>query len=408
MINILVADDSREKENKIKKVLDGYFADRQDVCIDYVQDVVNAKNIMAIKNIDILILDLYLPVNFENGIDARGGITLIKQIYKSVKYRYPDCVISLSQHKDAMKEFKKETCKVHRAIYYDAKTSVWQEELIEVLDFVIPCIVNNADHRCYKYDIAVITALEEELKQIKDLLNEVKVISYPMDDSIYFEGILYNKEHPIHVIASSAMQMGMVAAATLTTRIIHNFVPKYIVMTGIAAGIKKHTNLGDAVVASFSWDYGAGKEIVADNGFGRHLNSFLPVSAEPGLLSKVKRLQLDKQFLNDIADGFNGQMPDTKFKIVIGPMATGAAVIANPEKIQEIINNQNRDVVAVEMEAYGMYYAAEWAIEPKPGFLAIKSICDYADQKKDDDYHNYAIYTSVKVFEKLATEYFQY
>lgn len=60
------------------------------------------------------------------------------------------------------------------------------------------------------------------------------------------------------------------------------------------------------------------------------------------------------------------------------------------------------------METYGMYYAAEWAIEPKPKFLAIKSICDYADQKKDDDYHNYAIYTSVKVFEKLATEYFQY
>ena len=92
----------------------------------------------------------------------------------------------------------------------------------------------------------------------------------------------------------------------------------------------------------------------------------------------------------------------------MGPIASGASVIANPEKVQDIIDNQIRDLVAIEMEVYGVYYAAKWAISPKPKFIAIKSICDYADTNKNDDFHDYASYTSVKVFEKLAKEYFEY
>ncbi|MFR5740438.1 MAG: hypothetical protein ACLUEN_00195 [Coprococcus sp.] len=32
--------------------------------------------------------------------------------------------------------------------------------------------------------------------------------------------------------------MGMAASATMTTKIIHSFCPRYVVMTGIAAGVK--------------------------------------------------------------------------------------------------------------------------------------------------------------------------
>lgn len=72
------------------------------------------------------------------------------------------------------------------------------------------------------------------------------------------------------------------------------------------------------------------------------------------------------------------------------------------------IQNQIRDVIAIEMEAYGVYYAAKWAIEPKPRFVAIKSVCDFADVEKGDDYHDYAAYTSARILQCLAEEYFVY
>lgn len=408
MIHILVADDSQEKQQKIKNVLDKYFGKRENISVDYVQDVVNAKRVMQKDNVDILILDLYLPESFESGPKMNGGISLINQTYKSTKYKYPEYVISLSRYKEAMKEFKKETGKVHRAIFYEDISTAWADELVETLNFIIPCLENNASHRCYQYDVAVVCALEEELDYVKEMLSDIRQVMFPMDDNIYFSGTILKDDKKIKVIATSALQMGMVATAALTTNMIHNFIPKYVIMTGIAAGIKNKVNLGDAVVAEFSWDYGAGKEIVEENGYGRHLNTFQPVQADATLLSKVRLLQQDKAFMEKIAEGFHGKKPDTRFKIVIGPMATGAAVIADPEKVQSIMENQTRNVVAIEMEAYGMYYAANWSVNPKPKFLAIKSICDYADQKKDDNYHEYAAYTSVKVFEKLAKEYFEY
>lgn len=408
MINILVVDDSQVKQQKIKNVLVKYFEGNPDICIDYVQDVVKAKKAMAEKNVDILLLDLYLPIAYEDGPDKRGGITLINQINNSAKYKYPGYVISLSEYKDAMKEFKKATGKVHRAIFYDETGTAWMDELKEVLDFIIPGIENNVNHRCYKYDIAVVCAMEEELELVKNILSDIKQVTIPFSDYFYFEGTMQKEDNKIRIVAANAFQMGMAAMASLTTNIIHKFVPKYIVMTGIAAGIKDKTNLGDAVIAEFTWDYGAGKEIVGENGYGRHLNTFQPIQTDSTLLSKVKFIQQDKAFLNGIGGGFNGKVPDTKFKIVIGPMATGAAVIADPQIVENIKNNQARNVVAIEMEAYGMYYAANWAVHPKPKFLAIKSICDYADQKKNDDFHEFAAYTSVKVFEKLAKEYLDY
>ena len=55
-----------------------------------------------------------------------------------------------------------------------------------------------------------------------------------------------------------------------------------------------------------------------------------------------------------------------------------------------------------------MYYAANWSYEPRPDFIALKSVSDFADSDKGDTYHKYASYTSAKVFEVLAKEYFVY
>jgi 5'-methylthioadenosine/S-adenosylhomocysteine nucleosidase len=265
---------------------------------------------------------------------------------------------------------------------------------------------NNISRRSHDFDIAVICALAEELEFIKEDLNNVKDHSLPDDDFIFYSGYFEKDEKKIRVIATQSTQMGMVPAAALTTRLIHNFTPKYIVMTGIAAGVKGKVNMGDAVIAEYVWDYGAGKEVIVDEE-AIHKNTIEQIPIDTEISNMARRLSNDTVVLAEIKKGFHGNKPDVELKVHLGPVATGAAVIANPEKVK-MIQDQIRDVVAIEMEIYGVYYAARWAVKPPVKYVAIKSICDFADEKKNDDFHQYASYTSSKVFEKLALDYFTY
>ena len=57
------------------------------------------------------------------------------------------------------------------------------------------------------------------------------------------------------------------------------------------------------------------------------------------------------------------------------------------------------------MDSYAVMYAAKAAPAPKPGGLVIKSVCDYANEEKSDQYQKFAAYTSAQ-FTKLLYENF--
>lgn len=408
MINILIVDDKPEKQQEINTVLKEACVGYENINIESTNDVGSTKTIMGQKDIDIMILDLHLPIRFIDGPVYEGGVTLIDEVKASKRYKYPTYVVSLSQHANETEAFRKGTGDIHKYIIYDEKDRSWAEELIKFVQSVIPTLCAGVSHRNYMYDLAVICALPEELEYVNKSLIDVKQIRAPFDDFIYFEGCYEKQGNLVHVIATCSTQMGMVAASTLTTKLIYNFCPRYVVMTGIAAGVKGKTNMGDAIVAEYTWDYGAGKEVIDESGQKKHKNTIQQIHISPEISNMVRQLQLDTAFLDSVKSEARVKKPKNKFNIIMGAVATGAAVIADPDKVKEIIDNQVRDLIAVEMEVYGVYYAANWAISPRPQFIAIKSVCDYADAEKNDDFHDYAAYTSVRVFEKMAKEYFVY
>lgn len=408
MINILIVDDKPEKQQEINAVLKEACVGYENINIESSNDVGSTKTIMGQKDIDIMILDLHLPIRFIDGPVYEGGVTLIDEVKASKRYKYPTYVVSLSQHANETEAFRKGTGDIHKYIIYDEKDRSWAEELIKFVQSVIPTLCAGVSHRNYMYDLAVICALPEELEYVNKSLIDVKQIRAPFDDFIYFEGCYEKQGNLVHVIATRSTQMGMVAASTLTTKLIYNFCPRYVVMTGIAAGVKGKTNMGDAIVAEYTWDYGAGKEVIDESGQKKHKNTIQQIHISPEISNMVRQLQLDTAFLDSVKSEARVKKPKNKFNIIMGAVATGAAVIADPDKVKEIIDNQVRDLIAVEMEVYGVYYAANWAISPRPQFIAIKSVCDYADAEKNDDFHDYAAYTSVRVFEKMAKEYFVY
>lgn len=85
----------------------------------------------------------------------------------------------------------------------------------------------------------------------------------------------------------------------------------------------------------------------------------------------------------------------TALRAVVGPMASGAAVIEHEGKIQEI-KERNRKVIGVEMETYGVYLAARVAPEPRPLVFSVKSVCDFAKPPKTDEHQRYAAFTSAR------------
>lgn len=278
----------------------------------------------------------------------------------------------------------------------------------KVTSNVVPfSVANNDCGRSYNYDVAVICALSEELDVVKNNLNEVREIDVTDDDYIYYEGTFDKDGAKRRVIMAQLTHMGMVPAATLTTRLIYNFTPKYIVMTGIAAGIDGKVNFGDVIAAEYTWDYGAGKDVL-EGDTSVHRNTIQQIHIDTDISTMVRRISSDKVLLSEIKEGFNGEKPETELKIVMGPIPSGAAVVANPNITESIKNRQIRDVVGIEMEIFGVYYAARWSISPKPKYLALKAVCDYADERKNDVYHKYASYTSARVFLHLAKDYFEY
>jgi hypothetical protein len=55
------------------------------------------------------------------------------------------------------------------------------------------------------------------------------------------------------------------------------------------------------------------------------------------------------------------------------------------------------------MEAYGLFTAAETAPRPKPLALCIKSVVDYGDSEKSDDFQDYGAFISAR-FAKTIIE----
>lgn len=76
------------------------------------------------------------------------------------------------------------------------------------------------------------------------------------------------------------------------------------------------------------------------------------------------------------------------------PCASGPVVVADGTTLTEIREMQNREVLTLEMEAYGVYCVARKASQPQPITFSIKSVCDFADPRKNDAMQKYASYTS--------------
>lgn len=415
-IKILLVDDNPDKSDKIEAFLKKK-ADKLEY--DSVSNITDCMEHLTNQQYDILLLDLHIPLR-ENDPSPENAMFILREMNRDkTRYNYPAHIIIHSEFDEKLKENESELNKCE-LMHFELKNNAWESQFNYCIEY------------CYKFknhyqfiqkeiscDVVLITALNKELKQVLELnggrcnwveQKDIEEVPY------YTTKFTTSKETELNVIAVVCERMGMVAATDLTNKVLKYFNPKAIIMSGIAAGFKG--NFGDILIAESCYDYGYGKIKVQINGDGKEEEVFLPeikqIPIDVKLKRRLKKLRDDRNGLDAIHSGWTWDYEDkdmrelknnNNLEIQFGEFASGAAVVTSKEYIQKNLIAHGRNLIGIDMEAFGVFYACEHSNNPNlKYFLSIKSISDNADSKKNDKYQVYAAYTSARYIYYLLTE----
>ncbi len=414
MLSILIIDDSDDKIRVLKTLIRGYEC----LCNGHVEiadSLVTATEKLSTKRYDLVIIDLYLPI--EKGDEALpdNGVELLDLIRNDEDIKKPFHVVGITRETITFEHQQAFSKSLWFLLNYDEMSNVWREQLKNQIEYLINSKKMLQDTLEYDYDVAIITALQKpENFWVKEVFsNNWYQVQQPGDDctTYYATKLTTSRGREIRIITCFANQMASTASSMLTTKVVYNFRPRYLFMTGIAAAVEtENIDFGDILVATEVWDGASGKfKDIKDTG-----KIFQPDYRQKTLNSAfqniIDQLKDNDDLLNCIYKEYkptNGK-PKGHLAIHTGSMASMPAVIASKDEIEKI-KEHSRKLLGIEMESYGMFYAAENAIAPRPVYVAsLKSVSDFATIEKSNDYQDYASYTSAALLKYLVLNILNY
>ena len=250
---------------------------------------------------------------------------------------------------------------------------------------------------------AVIVYVTETEEQAVMRMFDWKELRVDGDGQEYHEAFLEKDGKRLRVICARQDEMGMTASAALTAKMIYLFTPEYVVMPGIAAGTGSfaetdYQEFGDVLLADSVWNFANGKYV------SPHQAEI--VFGEIGFKPRPTMVRITGDHVKAILDYV--KTDENEFHVHYGPLASGTAVVANKQILQKQVMTSFEDTKGVEMEGYGVAYAASHAPEPKPRTVIAKSVCDFADERKNDVYQKFAAYTSCGFVKDLLEKVLDY
>jgi nucleoside phosphorylase/CheY-like chemotaxis protein len=405
MIDILLLDDDPKKIERIsielKRVSDT-------INIITTQDIISAKRLMTQQRFDMLLLDIQIPNRFGQSPQRDGGLKFLQELLSSQKYLLPIYIVGITAYEDIYSESSpKFSEKLWEIVMYDDQSYNWVSQVTSKVKYLIDLKMGLRVpiHNKYEYDLAIVTALDKiEMESVKKLSTNWEKYEVANDGMNYYSTqFIDNNGKNLKVIAASAPEMGMVASSVTATKIIYNFCPRYLVMVGIAAGVKGKVNIGDVMVADPSWDYGSGKT-KDESGVEVFQPDPRQLRLDADIKAKFQVFVQDRSTLDKIHNNWIAELVPFSLNVHVGPVASGAAVVANGN-IPEEIADHNRNIIGIDMETYGVFYAAVNSPRPKPLAFSMKSVCDFADTEKDDRFQYYAAYTSATAMHEFVVKY---
>lgn len=403
-LKIIIADDCKPRYKNLLGKLEELGVERDRVTLVGSADEVHRA--LSAERYDLLVLDILLPlyptdedVSHENSLQILHDINYGSEVIK------PGKVIGITADVNAANAasevFSQSTWSI---ISYSQTDDEWIHRILNCVKYIQlesearPCVCAESP----AVDLALLCALEspefEELVKLPWNWSPAR----PIHDYLFVrDGWFEAGGKRITVAASFSTRMGMVESALKASIIISKLRPKVIAMTGICAGVSGKVKLGDVLFADPVWDFQNGKHVKEGDDYKFKISPHhLPASY--AMRTFVEQLRSDKGFLESLPSLYS---EDCKYRteLKLGPVASGSAVLADGRIIQGI-KDQQRDLIGVEMEIYGVY-AAALTSSPAPKYFALKGVCDFADTDKDDEAQRYAAYASARVLQKLFEEY---
>lgn len=404
-MKILIVEDEQEKRRLIAEAVFSVSGISDDN-LEYASDVVAAKRAIKRTRFDLIILDINLPPRPESRVAVGAGLDVLSFIKENNQAKQPAYLFGLTAHDDgaavAAKEFSSPLWKLVRFSYSETE---WREPLREAIAYLQrakkPPFVS--DGNTFHTDLGIFVALEgEELASILSLDAEWSEAHVQHDHARYFIGRFSGPLGSVSVVATAAPRMGMPAAAVAASKLIYSFRPRIVAVAGICAGVRGKTNIGDILVADPCFDWGAGKWLRdSSSGTLRFHPAAYQWRLDEALRVCIRALADTDEVLSGIHQSFRGSKPDFPPKVIIDAMASGASVLQASATVEDV-REQHKNLVGIEMESYAVFTAAEYASEPRPRCIAIKAVCDFADEEKSDSAHDYAAHNSARFLYEFA------
>jgi len=401
IMKILLVDDESYKLReliKLIKSIDGIGEND----IKYVLDLNSARREVQSTLFNILILDLNMPEGLDATPKTIAGAEFLDEIIEVDSYYKPLQIVVLTEYSESEMQFGLlDRLSGFTLLKYDINNTNWSKVVTSKITYALKC--EKRDNNILPVDVAIITAVSVETTAIKNMFANWEKHQFAGDPSYYFICKYQTDRGLLTILQVQQNEMGMTAAAALSTKVIARYNPKYLVMVGIAAGISGQGKLGDIIIPAEIWTYNSGKYIAGDS----QNSNLQPDPKYLALELSIKELitQTNYDFvLTSIRNQYTHKKPDHAISIITNPIACGAAVVADPEIPKSMILAHSRKTAGLDMESYGIFYAAKNYNTERTIPICIKSICDFADDEKDDSYQEYAAYTS-SAFAKHIIEY---
>lgn len=90
-----------------------------------------------------------------------------------------------------------------------------------------------------------------------------------------------------------------------------------------------------------------------------------------------------------------GSKPSTRLRTLVGPLASGAAVVADDVVVAGILEHK-RTLIGLDMEAYGVARAVHEGGRKQTNATIVKAVTDFGNLNKDDKYRWFASYASAR------------
>lgn len=401
-MRILIAEDGVEKSRSLRDLFEN-TPEFSNIEVIFVQTVDDAKSQLRQVSFDLLILDVLLPNRAGDNPAHTGTVALLEELATRKTLKKPRHILGLTAYDEAIRDagpaFVSQTWAVVR---FSFESDEWRGQLAASVRYILAEAQQDRSES-YGTDLCLITALRTPELDAVLRLPWSWTAAEPLDDVTFVQrGTFTSGGQTYSVVAASATKMGMVSAALLAAKLIERERPRFLVMPGICAGVRGKCNLGDVILGDPAWDWQSGKHLGDPDG-SQFAIAPDPMPVSSFIRSRADQLRADSTFWVKVKSGASST-PEGELKLRIGPMATGSAVLADEDVLERVVK-QNRNLLAVEMEAYGVLAASVDGRHPRPTAFALKSVCDFADPTKDDQWQGYAAYTSAQAVKEFFERY---